>query len=1311
MDAERPSQRKQWKFALPLVLVLITAAAYSSSLPNGFTNWDDNWLVTQNPWIKEATLANVTTILDPATPARIRVQLGGEYLPVRDLSYMLDHLLFGDSAPGYHAVNLLLHALVVLLVFAALRGAGGGRFFSFAAAALFAVNPVHVESVAWISSRKDLLAGLFCMLAVLAWMRFLKEKRPSGRAVFHFAATFAFAAAVTSKYMAVTLPAWLILYSWLFGSASRPIVMRRAAFILAKGARPFAPAYAFLARDSVPRRILAPLAAAAPLLAFDFLFIKNVVVVIASRGLIRDYYGGSFAATLLTSVKVFAEYVLLLFFPQRLMACIDYPITHAPDAAAAASAVLLAVLAAAALFWTWKALRRPGPGFGAAKTAAFAAAFFFITLSPVSNVVFPMGTLMAERYLYMAVLSSSLAAAVALEWIRARGGPALVPAAALLLMLAAFGMKTFERCRVWKDSGTLWTDTLNQAGGSHHTAHFNLGNFHLEEAARLGKFTGKKRLDPALEQLKAALVTTHESYNYDYSRVHAAMGTVLSLMDRREEAIAHFDKALEMNQEAIDSARNDNIREGEIAARADIYLNKGETLSKEEDPRPAALAKTCFEKAIDLNPGLAPAYLNLGLIIYRNTGDDGARQDARRLIMRAAELDKYLDEAPLNLGIIAFNEGRSSEALSWFDRVLARNPNHLDARFYRGAVFLGDKKFDAARAEFASIRDRPGAPVEWVANAAAKIGVAYEMEEKYVEAERIYIDVISRTPAEFAEAAAGARRSLYSLYLLFGNAMFAKGGFEKAKELLSKAVAADPSGTDARNGASKASMEIGAALLQKASDLRDAGRLDEAREGYRAAEAEFRDSIRFKPTFDAWFAIAECEKKQGNVDGAAGALEKALELSPKSALVQDELMKFYIHKGEESRQAGKEDEAEKLFLRAHRVNPAGVDPLRILVSIYENSASAAQAKRKEYESAGHAEEAKEQERAASAFLEKALDMYGRILALRPSSAADLSSKARILSLLGKIEDAAAVFARLAELYPADGNHWYNLGLLLIRLGRESDALEALEKGHAAAPDHSRLSEALASTLLRQGLLLNAAFTTMRKKLSSAIPEAEKAQARSRAVETASRAAALLRRHGEIDPANAVKSAAFLGKLEGFLFLDRAREIIAQGGSGAADALTKALEADPALAEAAVAAADLLEKAGDRDEREKTVELLSRPAVAGHLDETRQDRVLKARVAAGRARYEYGLSDLREGKAESAARQLDRAIALWPEFPYSHYHRAVAMERLGHKDKALEGYKACSEILKRHMEGMEGEGRILAEDTLRSCAEAIAKLGG
>ncbi len=394
-------------------LAILGFVPYLPTLRNELLLWDDAPYVTHNHRIQHFSAENAVDLF------RLRPQRGqmpnGQYTPLVELSYMLEHRLFGLSPWIYHLDNALLHALNVLLVFFFARRLTGKASWAWLAAMFFAVHPLHVESVAWATERKDVLSALFYLLALICHLR--------GRDGLRFGAGAALAAglaAFLSKPLAVTLPAACFLcdfyrqerWDWKSGLRLWPLWALSAAGI-------WITFYTHVATNVAKSREVLALG-------------SNLLV--AARGV--------------------ALYVEKFVWPFGLSAF--YPVPEPGQPFGLSYYAALALAAAAVGGTVWLALRRRG------RMVVFGVMFFLVVLAPSSRIV-PVGVrfLAADRFFYLPGIGLFLIlAAGADRLLRVPGkmrGVALALVAGLGLLWAG---ATWQRSRVWFDDETLWRDAL-----------------------------------------------------------------------------------------------------------------------------------------------------------------------------------------------------------------------------------------------------------------------------------------------------------------------------------------------------------------------------------------------------------------------------------------------------------------------------------------------------------------------------------------------------------------------------------------------------------------------------------------------------------------------------------------------------------------------------------------------------------------------------------------------------------------------------------------------------------------------------------
>ncbi len=184
------------------LLIAYTFAVFSPSLKNGFVDWDDGAYILNNPYIQALSLDNIKALFT--------TQVGGNYNPLTILSFAFDYHFYGLNPFGYHLVNVLLHLANVILVYLFIRGLGASYWTGFLVAVLFAIHPLRVESVAWVTERKDLMFGLFYLIALISYLKFLRTRKVWWLVLL----TLSFILSLLSKIQAVALPLSLLVIDY-----------------------------------------------------------------------------------------------------------------------------------------------------------------------------------------------------------------------------------------------------------------------------------------------------------------------------------------------------------------------------------------------------------------------------------------------------------------------------------------------------------------------------------------------------------------------------------------------------------------------------------------------------------------------------------------------------------------------------------------------------------------------------------------------------------------------------------------------------------------------------------------------------------------------------------------------------------------------------------------------------------------------------------------------------------------------------------------------------------------------------------------
>ncbi len=510
-----------------LALALLTLAAFSGVARNAFVGLDDDRYILSN--------GGVASGLSPGAALWALTSFReANWHPLTWLSHQMDVTLFGFKPAGHHLHSLLLHAGTVVGLFAVWLAMTGATLPAFLLAALFAVHPLHVESVAWAAERKDVLSGLLFVLSLAAYLRWLR--RPSAA---RYAVLLLFAAlGLASKPMLVTLPGVLLVMDWWpLGRLSGPPAGKRS------GERP-----ARLLAEKLP---LVALSAA-----------SSAVTVIAQKGAgaldpLADVPFGARAANAAIS---YVSYLGKTVWPAALSVFYPFPESVSMRRALAAGLLLAVLTAAAAL------LRRRRPCFAAAWL------LYVGMLLPVIGFFKVGGQAMADRYMYLPMIGPGLAAGCGTlaAWRRPRFRPAVAAAwAAVLLLLTA---RTVEQTGRWRDSVTLYRHSLAVTPGNWFVE-ANLGF----ELYRLG------REEEAYRHLTAALET-----NPAFPPAWLNLGVLLANRGRIGPAIDCFSRALEhqpafpLAQLNLGMALEDAGRHGEALAhfREAVRLDPGNAAAR-----------------------------------------------------------------------------------------------------------------------------------------------------------------------------------------------------------------------------------------------------------------------------------------------------------------------------------------------------------------------------------------------------------------------------------------------------------------------------------------------------------------------------------------------------------------------------------------------------------------------------------------------------------------------------------------------------------------------------------------------------------
>ncbi len=482
---DRPHRRLAFALSLLAAAVL---ACYANSLGNGFV-FDDYDIFVNRPEIRSFRYL----------PRVLGLETGHSfYRPVRFVSYMLDHALYGLNPAGFRASNLFYHFLASTFAYLLLWHITASRRVALCAALLFAVHPVQTESVTYLAGRRDLLFSLFYLMGCYFFLRY-DETRHRAYAVGLVAA---FLLGLYSKEMAVTLP--VVVYAYL--------VLRNMPSDFAL--RPMAAAARKAFNDH--RIVFAILFAIALLYAVDRSTVSN-------PSKVSGFHGGGPTANFMTVIAIIAQYFKLLLFPIELNADYSYNafpiVTSFTDVRFLAGVLILLVFAAQLVI-----------AFSFDRWITYGGFWILVTLLPVCQIV-PHHEMMAEHYLYLPMLGFALTVTLLLHHFLARPSERWIffSLAAVVLVLAA--VRTIDRNRDWRDDLTLWSQTTRTAPGSAR-AQNNYGKALMQSG----------EIEPAIKAFRHAV-----AIRPGYAEALANLGVAYGAAGMTGQAMQYFRQALEIN--------------------------------------------------------------------------------------------------------------------------------------------------------------------------------------------------------------------------------------------------------------------------------------------------------------------------------------------------------------------------------------------------------------------------------------------------------------------------------------------------------------------------------------------------------------------------------------------------------------------------------------------------------------------------------------------------------------------------------------------------------------------------------------------
>jgi regulator of sirC expression with transglutaminase-like and TPR domain len=564
---------KVW--AVAFIVTLLAILVYLPALQNDFVNWDDNLYVYENPHIKSIDFGFFKWMFTTFHATNY-------WHPLTWLSHAIDYAIWGLSPPGHHLTSIIFHGLntffVVLIIIRLINcakykslspkpcipgiapqsGTGkGGEYTPIIAGAitglLFGIHPLHVESVAWISERKDVLYAFFFLLSILSYLKYTSSELQKQKTFNYFFCLLFFIFSLMSKPMAVTLPVVLLILD---------IYPLERLNLKSALSNPHLPPFSKEGQGGIKVLI-----EKIPFIVCSI--ISSVIIVMAHQGTITALEVYPLSERCLIGARALCFYLIKMLWPTHLAPLYPYPskISFFLPEYLGASILVLSITAFCIYSW-----RRQ-------KIWAVVWTYYLVTLLPVLGIIQPGDQAAADRYTYLPGLGLFLVVGLGTSWAWNKFNVSKNILTILIILLISttclLSFLTIKQTEIWKDSLTLWNTELKLYPNDVPKAYYNRARVYQKS----GNY--KQALDDFTKSIEL---------NPYYPSGYIARGLLYGTLGKYQQAIQDFDKAISINP--YDS---------------ELYYNRGlshKLLGKYQK------ATHDFDKAIQLNPQNIDAYIN-----------------------------------------------------------------------------------------------------------------------------------------------------------------------------------------------------------------------------------------------------------------------------------------------------------------------------------------------------------------------------------------------------------------------------------------------------------------------------------------------------------------------------------------------------------------------------------------------------------------------------------------------------------------------------------------------------------------------------
>ena len=606
-----------------LFLVIATLAAYWQVMNYPFVNFDDYSYILKNHFVQEGlTWEGILWAFSFKSLTY--------WHPVVWLSHMLDCHIYGLIPGMHHTVGLIFHIANSLLVFMALKQMTGALWRSAIVTALFALHPINVESVAWVAERKNVLSTFFWMLTMLTYIFY--SKQPS---FYRYLTTILlFVLGLMAKPMLVTLPfVFLILDYW---------PLRRLRFGQNKTIKPGVSVSGFQ-ESSVFRLVLEKV----PFFVLSAVSIYISALAFQHNQMITSAESVPMKLRIANALVSYIGYIKKMIWPDNL--AIFYPYPDALPLWQVTGAGLILIGISILVLWMLKSKPYLATGW-----------FWYIgTLAPVIG--FAQAGLwpaMADRYAYVPLIGLFILLAWGAGDIASKLRYKKILPAIIAGILLIFAITTWGQVRYWSSSAALFKHALDVTGIKNYIAHYKLGDALAEEG----------RNTEAIKHYYEALQTKPK----DWPGIYLNLGVALMAVDKIDESIDNFSKAIQIKSDFAEAHNN-----------MGIALEKNDKLTE---------AISHYREALRIKPDYAEAHNNMGIALEKQ----GNFSEAINHYFEALQINPKYASAHNNLGNAIAQQGNFEAAVYHYQEALRINPKYAGAYYNLGKIYVSRKKIERA---------------------------------------------------------------------------------------------------------------------------------------------------------------------------------------------------------------------------------------------------------------------------------------------------------------------------------------------------------------------------------------------------------------------------------------------------------------------------------------------------------------------------------------------------------------------------------------------------------------------------------------